>query len=191
MYGRRRKRGGDSGRTDPSLRKGVPDNKKHRILEATIERQCDREFFEPVKNLISEVDCVLSLGCGVGVQHLTENFGDKIFLHALDTKFMGATREPGIWVERCAGCGDCILDITAGICPVARCSKSIFNGPCRGSLDGKCEIDENIECAWQLIFDRVERLGKEELLERIIGLKDWSTARDEGQRTVIREDARR
>jgi len=120
---------------------------------------------------------VLSLGCGVGVQHLTENFGDKIFLHALDTKFMGATREPGIWVERCAGCGDCILDITAGICPVARCSKSIFNGPCRGSQDGKCEIDENIECAWQLIFDRVERLGKEELLERIIGLKDWSTAR--------------
>ena len=170
-------------------REQAPDQ-RHELVEATIERQCDQEFFDPVKNMIEEADCVLSLACGVGVQHLTEHFASKVFLPALDTKFFGATIEPGVWEERCAGCGDCLLDITAGICPVARCSKSLFNGPCGGSQDGHCEIDADVACAWQLIYDRLNDLDKLENLEQMVDLKDWSSARDGGPRTVVRDDVR-
>ncbi len=168
----------------------IPPENRHSIIEATIERQCDNEFIDPIKDMIEDVDCVLSMGCGVGVQHLSEYFHDKVILPALDTKFFGATKEPGIWVERCAGCGECILDITAGICPIARCSKSILNGPCGGSQDGKCEIDSEIECAWQLIIDRLEKLGRSQELERQIPIKDWSHDRHGGPRTVIREESK-
>ena len=162
----------------------------HEIVEATIERQCDQEFFEPVANLINDADCVLSMACGIGVQHLTEYFGKKIILPALNTQFFGAVREPGVWVERCAGCGDCILETTGGICPIARCSKSLFNGPCGGSQDGKCEIGTEVECAWQLIVDRLKAIGKLDSLKKMIGVRDWSTARDGGPRTTVREDAK-
>ena len=170
--------------------KELPPEQRHEITEATIERQCDREFLDPVKELVDAADCVLSMGCGVGVQHIAEFLEQAVVVPALDTKFFGATQEPGVWVERCAGCGDCILTITAGICPVARCSKSLFNGPCGGSQDGKCEIDPEVDCAWQLIVDRLAKQGKLEKLETMIEIKDWSAARDGGPRTVVREDAK-
>lgn len=170
--------------------KELPREKRREIIEATVERQCDDEFFEPVKELISGADCVLSMACGVGVQHLAELFDDKIVLPTLDTKFFGATEEPGVWVERCAGCGNCILDVTGGVCPIARCSKSLFNGPCGGSQDGKCEIDPQVECAWQGIIDRLRRIGKLGNLRKMMEVRDWSTDSHGGPRTVIREDAR-
>ena len=169
----------------------LAESAKHEIIEATIERQCDVEFFEPVKEAIDSADCVLSMACGVGVQHLAEQFEDKLILPALDTKFFGATEEPGVWVERCAGCGNCILDITGGVCPIARCSKSIFNGPCGGSQDGKCEIDPELECAWQAVIDRLKSLGQQANLRKMIPVRDWSTDRHGGPRTVIREEARK
>lgn len=165
-------------------------SEKHVLTEATIERQCDVEFFEPVEELIAAADCVLSLACGVGVQHLAEHFEDKVILPALNTKFFGANEEPGVWVERCAGCGNCILDVTGGVCAIARCSKSLFNGPCGGPQDGKCEIDSEIECAWQGIIDRLKRLGRLDNLRKMIAVRDWSTDSHGGPRTVIREDAR-
>lgn len=168
--------------------KELPGDKQHKIVEAVIERQCDEEFFEPINKLIEDADCVLSMACGVGVQFIAELYNDAITLPALNTKFFGATKEPGIWVERCAGCGNCILDKTGGICPVARCSKSIFNGPCGGSQDGKCEIDTEVECAWQLIIDRLTHSGKLENLEEMIEVKNWTPSSNGGPRRVIRED---
>ena len=167
----------------------LPKEKRHAISEATIERQCDVEFFDTVRPLIDDAECVLSMACGVGVQHIVENFEGKIVLPALDTKFFGATEQPGVWVERCAGCGDCILDKTGGICPVARCSKSLFNGPCGGSQDGVCEISDEVECVWQLIYDRQKEIGRLDDLMEMIDVKDWSTARDGGPRKIVREDA--
>jgi ferredoxin len=168
----------------------TPEDQRLKIVEATIERQCDVEFFDPVRDLIAEADCVLSMGCGVGVQHLAEYFEDKIVIPALNTKFFGATQEPGVWVERCAGCGDCILDTTAGVCPIARCSKSLLNGPCGGSQGGKCEIDPEVECAWQLVIDRLNKTGGIDNLKKIVGVRDWSKDRHGGPRTVTREEAR-
>lgn len=159
------------------------------IAEATIERQCDKEFIEEIKDTADGCDAVLSMACGAGVQLVAEVLEGKIVYPALNTKFVGVTEEQGRWSEVCSACGDCMLDETGGICPVTRCSKGLLNGPCGGSVDGKCEVDpENIDCAWQLIYDRLKRLGQLDKLEKIREPKDWSKARDGGPRRVIRED---
>jgi ferredoxin len=154
----------------------------------TCTRQCDPEYLLPLDNLIGDVDAVVSLACGVGVQYIAERYPHKWVVPALDTKFAGGSLEQGVWAERCGLCGNCILHLTGGICPVIRCSKSILNGPCGGSQDGKCEIAKDVDCAWQLIYDRMKALGKLERLMEIMPPKDWSTARDGGPRRAVRED---
>lgn len=160
------------------------------VEEHTITRQCDREFFdEETSRRIRKADAVLSIACGVGVQFCAECFQDKIVSPGLDTKFYGATTEQGVWSERCAGCGRCVLEDFGGVCPIARCSKSLLNGPCGGSSKGKCEVDpENIDCAWQLIYDRMKTLGRLDDLIKNQPVKDWSPGRDGGPRKIVRED---
>jgi ferredoxin len=166
------------------------DGKALEVVERSVERQCDPEMVDPLSDQISAADVVLSMACGCGVQLLAERFQDAIVVPALDTTFIGANTSEGVWEERCAMCGNCTLDITAGICPVARCSKALLNGPCGGSEDGRCEIDAEVQCAWQLIYDRLERQGRLDALMEIIPPKDWSTSRDGGPRSLIREEAR-
>jgi len=172
----------------------LADREKGRVrdvLEATIERQCDREFFDAVREVIESVDAVLSMACGVGAQFAGEVFPDAVVLPGLDTKFYGTTLEQGVWAERCSGCGTCVIADFGGICPVTRCSKSLLNGPCGGSSNGKCEVDpENIDCGWQLIIDRMTRLGIADRLAAVQPLKDWSTGRHGGPGKIVREDAR-
>ncbi len=159
------------------------------VLEDTIERQCDKEFFDDVRDKINEADAVLSMACGVGIQYCSEIFEGKRVIPAVNTKFYGTNLDVGVWAERCAGCGDCVLEKFGGICPVARCSKSLLNGPCGGSQNGMCEVDpDNIECAWDLIYKRMEKLGMLERLEENEPVKDWSTGRDGGPGKIIRED---
>lgn len=159
------------------------------ILTVTLNRQCDREFLEDMEALAGEADCILSMACGVGVQFLAERFRDKWVVPALNTKFGGGTIAEGEWGERCGFCGECVLHLTGGICPITRCSKSLLNGPCGGSQDGKCEVSKDIDCGWQLIYDRLRELGRLDLLNAILPPKDWSKARDGGPRRVVREDS--
>ena len=85
-------------------------------------------------------------------------------------------------------CGDCVLGITGGICPVSRCCKRLLNGPCGGSTNGKCEISKEIDCAWQLVIDRLEALGRLDDYEKIQPIKDWSKDRAGGPRSFKLED---
>lgn len=151
-------------------------------------RQCDPEYLVPLDNLIKDVDAVISLACGVGVQYLAERYAGKWVVPALNTNFVGGSLEQGVWEERCGLCGNCVLHLTGGICPIIRCSKSILNGPCGGSQYGKCEISKDVDCAWQLIYDRMKSLGKLDRLVDYMPPKDWSTSRDGGPRKAIRED---
>ena len=160
------------------------------FTEATVQRQCEYEYNEEAADLVREADAVLSLACGIGVQTMNEQFPEKITLPGLNTTFLGQPTEQGVWDERCQACGSCVLDKTAGICPITRCSKSLLNGPCGGSKNGKCEIDPEIDCAWQLIYDRLKALGKLELMTEIQPARDWSTSRDGGPRKIVREDLR-
>ena len=158
------------------------------IDERTLERQCDHEYLEEVRDVIDQYDSVVSLACGVGVQFMAEKYHTTPVFPGVNTCFMGVTEERGVWSERCQGCGECILARTAGICPVSRCAKRILNGPCGGSTNGKCEINKELDCAWQLIIDRLKALGKLDDYEKITPIKDWSTERAGGPRKVVRED---
>ena len=138
----------------------------HSFSEYTLKRQCDPEFLEQLPEKLADVDVVLSLGCGIGVQAIAERFPELPVLPGVNTSFMGMTKESGIWDERCAACGDCRLEDTAGICPITRCTKGILNGPCAGVKNGKCEANKEMDCAWVLIYQRLERLEQLEKMRR-------------------------
>ncbi len=160
------------------------------VGEVTVQRQCEWEYLDAIRDRVAEADIVLSLGCGVGVQALAERYPDAVVIPGLNTKFMGLPLEQGVWEERCAACGQCILGLTGGICPIARCSKQLLNGPCGGSSKGKCEVNQEIECAWQLIYDKLKAQGRLDLIMEITPPKDWRTSRDGGPRKIVREDLR-
>jgi ferredoxin len=160
------------------------------VTVASAIRQCDMEFLDGLDDVpgVPDSDCVLSLGCGAGVQFMAEKYPYKTVIPGLNTTFLGVNRAPGYWTEMCQGCGNCVLERTGGICPISRCGKSHFNGPCGGSSGGKCEIDPDISCAWQMIYDRLKRIGQEDRLLDINEARDWRTSRDGGPRRHIRAD---
>jgi ferredoxin len=160
------------------------------VTEVTVQRQCEWEYLDAIRDRVGEADIILSLGCGVGVQALAERYPQAIVVPGLNTKFMGLPMEQGVWAERCAACGECLLGLTGGICPIARCSKQLLNGPCGGSSKGKCEVSPEIDCAWQLIYDKLKAQGRLQLLMEITPPKDWRTSRDGGPRKIVREDLR-
>jgi len=156
----------------------------------TIERQCEFEYIDQVKDRLANYEVILSLACGVGMQTLVEHRPELLVLPGVDTKFMGYPLEQGVWVERCLGCGDCILHLTGGICPITRCAKGLLNGPCGGSANGKCEVNKNTDCAWHLIYERLAGLDRLQDLQAIQPPKDWSTSHHGGPRTLVRGDVR-
>jgi len=158
------------------------------VREQTLERQCDQEYIDQIRSFAGDYEVILSMACGAGIQYVAEKYRSKPVLPMVNTSFLGVTLEQGVWSERCQGCGTCILDQTGGICPIARCAKSLLNGPCGGSSNGKCEVDKEIDCGWQLIIDRLKELGQMDRYEEIIPVKDWTPSRDGGPRKRIRED---
>jgi ferredoxin len=177
--------------TSTSLRMTTKlDGNPMAVSDVTVQRQCEWEFLDQIKEQVEEADVILSLGCGIGVQAMVEHYPNSWVVPGLNTSFLGMPTEQGVWVERCAACGDCILGLTGGICPIARCSKSLLNGPCGGSEDGHCEIDPEVECAWVLIVDRLTSQDKLHMLLEIQEPKNWQSSRDGGPRKIIREDLR-
>ena len=158
------------------------------IQHSGIERQCEHEFFVPAEDTIAGVDAVLSTACGIGVQFMAEKYVNTPLFPGLDTCFLGAVDEHGVFSEKCQACGKCVLGETGGICPVSRCAKRILNGPCGGSTNGKCELSKDLDCAWQLFIERLTALGRMDDYEKLAELKDWSFDRAGGPRKFIRED---
>lgn len=156
----------------------------------SIERQCEYEMLDEVLEKLKDYDVIVSMACGVGVQTIVEHDPSLQVVPGLNTTSMGYPLEQGVWVERCLGCGDCILHLTMGICPITRCAKSILNGPCGGSSEGKCELGKDIDCVWQLIHDRLKAFGRLGELDEIQPPKDWSTSHHGGNRTTVREDVK-
>jgi len=161
------------------------DGKEKVFHEHTVKRQCEWEFIDEIGEKIKEVDAVISLSCGIGVQAVAERFPNCRVLPGVNTCFLGLTEEAGIWSERCVACGNCLVHETGGICPIARCAKSLSNGPCGGSSGGKCEISPDVPCAWQLIIDRLVALGQLDRLEEIQPPRDWSTSHSGGPRKIV------
>jgi len=115
---------------------------------------------------IEKADSVIVLSCGIGVQSVAKVVSRPVHPSA-NTVFLGGIQ--GLWPsdERCAACGDCQLDYTGGICPITFCAKSMLNGPCGGTKDGKCEVAPEKECGWQMIYEKLEKIGKLDNLKKI------------------------
>jgi uncharacterized protein YrzB (UPF0473 family) len=161
------------------------------IQTTTLEKQCEWEFIEEVAETVAQVDAVLSIACGIGVQAMAERYAETPVYPGVNTSALTLREELGVWEARCAACGDCVLGETFGLCPVARCAKSLMNGPCGGTRpDGKCEIDENTDCVWCLIVERAEKRGELESLAQVRPTRDWSNGRHGGPKRVVREDLR-
>ena len=152
------------------------------ILETTVERQCEREMVEEVKDKVQQVEAIVSMACGVGVQTMADMFEGKPVFPALNTTFMGMPEGEGVWTEKCGGCGDCMLYWTGGICPVVRCAKGLLNGPCGGTRrGGKCEIDPEKDCAWVLIYRRLEKQGRLDLMRKYYEPKNYRAVKRPGK----------
>jgi ferredoxin len=149
-------------------RSGTTRSYRHVVLD----RQCEPEYVDSLQ--LAGVDAILSLGCGAGVALLAERTGLPTY-PAVDTLFIGASQDTAAWRAECSACGSCVLGVTAGICPMTRCAKGILNGPCGGVNDGKCEVDPDRDCAWVLIYERLDAQGKSDAFEEIQPPKDFSS----------------
>jgi len=117
------------------------------------------------KGAIQNANCILVMACALGV-HRVSLYIDKPVIPALDTLFIGVEDSPGDFREVCAQCGQCVLGETAGICPLTACHKGLLNGPCGGTNNGKCEVDREKDCAWTLIYQRLEAQGRLDLMRK-------------------------
>jgi ferredoxin len=132
------------------------------------------------KAQVEEADALLVLSCGAGVQSIS-NCVDKRVLAGVNSLFLGNIRRFGEFEEKCSLCGDCILNETAGICPVTNCAKGLLNGPCGGLEDGHCEVDEQKDCTWLKIHERLEKQQRQGVFARMVEPKDWSKKFKPGQ----------
>lgn len=145
---------------------------------AILDYLCNREF---VKAYIGEyskeiggAELVLVFSCGVGTQVVSALLESKLVYTGCDTLYLNGFQGLSARDFDCDQCGQCYLNYTAGICPITNCPKGLLNGPCGGAKDGKCEVDPEADCAWVLIYKRLEKLGKLDTLTRILAPRDYS-----------------
>ena len=142
-----------------------------------------------LKAQLAEAEAVLVLACGAGVQSVSDCTELRV-LAGVNSLFVGNVRRYGQFEEKCSLCGACILNETAGICPVTNCAKGLLNGPCGGMDEGRCEVDNERDCAWARIYQRLQAQGRKGVLERIVPPKDWSRKFKPGRLTLDRERSR-
>ena len=164
------------------------EGKKIEVEEITVERQCEDEFLHQAASPIARNQAVLSLACGAGVQMVASRFAKTPALPGVNTTFIGVLEKKGVFTEKCLGCGNCIVDDFAGVCPISRCAKKLLNGPCGGSQNGKCEVNPETECAWQIIIERSKAFGQMDKLTAYVPPRDWRTSYAGGPRKLVRED---
>lgn len=134
---------------------------------------------------IESSDSILVMACGLGIQSVKENLRVARTVHVgCDTLFMGAIDSNGVFLEKCSACGDCVLELTALICPITRCAKGLLNGPCGGQDKGKCETDKTRDCAWILIYNELKKQNKLNLLKEKRPPKDYSKTSKPRQLTL-------
>ncbi len=159
-------------------------NAPNRAKGCTIERQCNKAFIEELENKVPEYDCVFSMACGAGAQYIAEVFPGTPVFPAVNTVSIGIDREIGVYEERCRACGECVLSYTGGICPVTRCAKGLFNGPCGGTNRDECEIGRGIPCAWLAIYNRLKEQDRLDDIHKLRAPMEWQ---NQTLRTLVQE----
>ena len=124
---------------------------------------------------IEEADTILVFSCGVGVQTVAEAFDGKRVCACCDTYALPGFQGVTPLEHDCKQCGECYLNLTGGICPLTACSKSLVNGQCGGAKNGKCEVDPNMDCGWERIYQRLKKLGRLDVLKCPIQVRNYAT----------------
>jgi hypothetical protein len=122
---------------------------------------------------VRRADTLLVMSCEGGVQALGATSGQQV-IPALRT--ITAEGFQGVLGERelCHLCGDCLLDMSGGLCPLYFCPKELLNGPCQGAYQGHCEVDTKKACGWELIYERLKAQGRLEALRGSAEPRDHS-----------------
>ena len=149
------------------------DSVPFKIDGFTVERQCEMQFLAELDEMADSYDAFLSMGCGAGVQFLAERYPDKPVFPGVNSVFVGVNKDIGWYEERCKCCGDCVLAMTGGICPVTMCAKGLFNGPCGGPQDGHCEVSPEVPCAWINIYERLKQQGRLDNIQELYEAREW------------------
>jgi ferredoxin len=152
------------------------------VLDPACHLQNDKRLLKKHQDEINKAKKVLVLACGNGIQTVAEIVNNADVISGTDTLFLGEIKRLKEFEKRCMLCGECLLDVFEGLCPVARCPKSMLNGPCGGAINGKCEI-EDIDCVWELIYSRLKEKGELHQLKELQPPKDWAKS-TETRRTL-------
>jgi ferredoxin len=137
-----------------------------------------------VETLIEGVDAVLSFSCGAGTQTLSNILPNKLIFPAVNTVFLASTLRAGHFLQHCSMCGDCVLGVTGGLCPQTLCAKSLMNGPCSGSIDGKCETYRDRDCVWHNIYNTIKERGELDSFQIRLPMKDFSKLNTQSEKMV-------
>ena len=124
---------------------------------------------------IEAADTILVLSCGVGVQTVAEQYAAKRVVAGCDTIRLPGFQGVTPLEHDCKQCGECYLNLTGGICPLTACSKSLVNGQCGGAKDGKCEVDPNMECGWERIYQKLKKLGRLDAMKCPVQIRNYAT----------------
>ena len=124
---------------------------------------------------IEEADVIAVFSCGVGVQTVADMFPTKKVVACCDTYALPGFQGVTPLEYDCKQCGECYLNLTGGICPITACSKSLVNGQCGGAKNGKCEVDPNMECGWERIYQRLKAVGRLDVLKCPVQIRNYAT----------------
>jgi ferredoxin len=144
------------------------------ILDPACHFLNDKRLLKGHKDDIDKAKKILVLACGNGVQTVSEIIDSMDVISGNDTLFLGEIKRLNDFQKRCSLCGECIQDLFGGFCPISRCPKEMLNGPCGGSINGKCEINNEIDCIWDIIYSHLKKKGQLDKLKEIKKPKNWS-----------------
>jgi hypothetical protein len=161
----------------PALEQMLQQAGKQVTGRAALDYLCNKSLIRsglrPCAEQVMAADTVLVATCGVGVQCVADSVLRRV-RPACNTLNMGGQSGTQMSGERCAECGDCLLDKTGGICPITSCAKSVVNGPCGGTTpEGKCEVDSKRDCGWYNIYRRLKDLEALEQMQEIVPPKRY------------------
>jgi hypothetical protein len=143
------------------------------VIDFLCEKALVRSRLRARTEQLRAADSLLVMTCGVGVQAVAA-VANKVCHPACNTINLGGSRGEWQGAERCAECGDCLLEYTGGICPLTACTKGLINGACGGASNGKCELDPEKDCGWELIYARLKSVNQLDKLRQFIPPHDWS-----------------
>jgi len=172
--------------------KFINELKEEIVGRASLDYLCNREFVREYlryySKKIEKADIILIFSCGVGAQVVSSLLEDKPVYTACDTLYLNGFQGLSVQDFNCNQCGECYLNYTGGICPLTNCSKGLLNGPCGGAKDGKCEVNPEADCAWILIYKRLKKLGKLDILRKILFPRNYQRIITE---SLSREEVKR